>query len=445
MKFVTIYLIAFILTLLSIQQSQGFELPLDLPPESAPDRSLFEYYGSDHAEAQFTISGYVLLEQKSAPTKMQVDPQIRAQLRYMLGLMRSRANDAAALYPKWTSTIKNVKALSPGVYQVFYELKTKGVFPKGKTQYTFTLPTNPKKIFSKAQGKCNEDSSEESNFWYHWEPLRAGCPLKENADYFTVNVPLKAIENTIKSYPEYDKLADASKLIKVTMFFGFENYGHQNWSPNGGEDWGIKGFNQQRAFLTQLGFTETVWTPAQTAVLYKGKDRFVPYIAEFNYTGKVARIRIRLMLSDSGFNYNSTAFHLLLREALAKESVIVYNGHSGIGHNLDLTAIEKLRNIKFVFNPKYQILFLGSCVPYSYYTDMFFSRKKTSTDPLGSLNLDIMSYGKESVFGNVEDQALTKALTSYAASGEKLSYQVIINSSPNYFFGVNGDEDNPKK
>ena len=409
------------------------------------DTSLLEYYGSDHTEAQFTLSAYVIIEQKSPPSHAQVDPQIASQLRYMLGLMRSRAIVAAALYPKWSYVITEVKALSSGVYQVNYVLKTKGLFPTGKTRYTFTLPVNPKKIFSAAQEKCNEKAAVESNFWYHWEPLRAGCPLKENTDYFTIDTDLRVIKNTTETFPEYDKLADAAKLIKSTMFFGFENYGLQNWTPNTGEDWGIKGFRQQRAFLLKLGFTESVLTPQQVALLYKAKDKFVPYISEFSFAGSVANIRIRLILLDSGFYHNSTAFHFMLQDALAHESVIVYNGHSGIGHNLDLAAIEKFRAIKFILNPNYQILFLGSCVPYSYYTDMFFSRKKTAADPAGSLNLDILSYGKEALFANVEDQALTKALTRYATSGEKQSYQVIIKSSPNYFFGVNGDEDNPKK
>lgn len=433
MKNLNIYLISFVLTLLSAPQIKAY------------DTSLLEYFGSDHSEAQFTLSSYVLIEQKTIPTKAQVDVQIASQLRYMLGLMRSRTNEAAALYPKWSSAVTEVKALSPGIYQVKYQVKTKGVFPTGKTRYTFTLPVNPKKLFLAAQEKCTEHPAVESNFWYHWEPLRAGCPLKENTDYFTLDTELRPIANTAETYPEYEKLLDSAKVIKSTMFFGFEKYGHQNWTPDTGEDWGIKAFRQQRAFLLKLGFTESVWSPQQVAALYKAKDKFVPYITEFSFAGKVANLRIRLILLDSGFYHNSNAFHLLLQQALAKESVIVYDGHSGIGHNLDLAAIEKLRAIKFILNPKYQILFLGSCVPYSYYTEMFFNRKKTPTDPAGSLNLDILSYGKESIFGNVEDQALTKALTRYAASGEKQSYQVIIRSSPNYFFGVNGDEDNPTK
>ena len=73
------------------------------------DTSLLEYYGSDHTEAQFTLSAYVIIEQKSPPSHAQVDPQIASQLRYMLGLMRSRAIVAAALYPKWSYVITEVK------------------------------------------------------------------------------------------------------------------------------------------------------------------------------------------------------------------------------------------------------------------------------------------------------------------------------------------------
>lgn len=409
----------------------------------AYDHSLLEYYGADHTESEVTIKGTVLMEQATEPTKIQADPLIRMQMRYMLGLMRSRETKAAALYPKWSFSLTEIKKLAVGFYAVKYDLKTKGVFASGTTQYTFTIPLNPKKIFAQSKGQCMQETAVESNFWYHWEPLLGNCPLKENVEYFNYTTDLKLIANTAESYPLYDKLVDSNKIIKMTLFFGFEKYGFQNWSPEGGEDWGIRGYNQQREFLKSMGFSETIWTRQQIETLYKAKDRFIPYISEYNLAGSTANIRIRLVLADTGFAYNSTAFHMLLKDALAKESVVAYNGHSGIGHNLDLAAIEKLRTIKFTFNPNYQILFLGSCVPYAYYTEMFFSRKKSAKDVNGSLKLDILSYGKESVFANQEDHALTRALVSYAETGSKQSYQNIIRSSPNYFFGVNGDEDNP--
>ena len=197
--------------------------------------------------------------------------------------------------------------------------------------------------------------------------------------------------------------------------------------------------------MKSLGFIETIWTPKQVDAIYAAKDKFVPYISEFNLEGPVAKLRIRLVLADTGFAHNSRAFHAFLKDSLAKESVIVYDGHSGIGKNLDIPAIERLRGYKMPMNSKYQILFLGSCVPYAYYPEIFFSKKRTPQDPAGSLNLDIMTYGKEAIFGNKEDQSLTRALVRFTKDGARVSYQTMISFSHNFFFAVNGDEDNPTK
>ena len=402
-----------------------------------------EYYGSDHHEAEFTIIGFVVIEQKTPPTTAQVDSALRKQMRFMLGLMRSRTSQAAALYPKWDFHILENNKISDSSYSVKYYLKSKGIFANGVQQYTFTLPYNPKKIFATSQGLCMAKEAVESNFWYHWEPLMKGCPLKENQDYFNYTATLTPLSNTKKTYPEYAQLMDTNKTIKMTFFFGFEQYDFPKWSPDGGQDWGIIGFNKQREFLKSLGFTESTWSQAQIEKIYIAKDGFVPYISEFNLSGKTAQIRVRLILSDTGYNHNSKAFHTFLKESLENESVVVYNGHSGIGQNLNLSNIESLRGFKFRFNPNYQIYFLGSCVPYAYYTDMFFNRKKTTDDPKGTLRLDIFTYGQESSFANNEDHTLTEALVRWAQKGKKTSYQDMIDSSPNYYFGVNGDEDNP--
>lgn len=435
MKLFAIYLLSLLLFLVSFEDA------------NAQDRynDLTEYYGADHNEASFTISGVVVVNMKKEPLRENVEPLIRQQMRYMLGLMRSRTPVAAALYPKWNFSTQSVKQTSPGVWIVRYNLQAKGVFATGVTQYTFTIPYNPLTIFSDSRRLCMEKTAEESNFWYHWEPQIPGCPLIENTHYYNYTTNITPIANTVHTYPEYAKLVDANKTIKVTMLFGFENYDFPNWNPNGGEDWGIRGYNMQRDFLKRLGFSETLWTRQQVEQIYVARDGFVPYVLELNKPGNTANIRIRLVLLDSGFNHRSAAFHTFLRESLLNESVVIYNGHSGIGKNLDLNSIEKLRGFKFTFNPQYQLLFLGSCVPYSYFLDTFFSRKKTASDINGTLNLDILSYGKESVFGNSEDHQLTLALVRYGQQGIRTSYQDMIRASPNYFFGISGDEDNPQQ
>ena len=437
MKLIAIYLFSLLLFLLNFQNANA------QTEIGGSHDSLTEYFGTDHSEAEFTIQGQLKVNQTKEPTREQVDPMIRQQMRYMLGLMRSREAFSAALYPKWTFSTTAVRALAPSQWLVKYALKTKGLFNTGTTEYTFNIPYNPSTLFRDSEGKCMAKEAEESNFWYHWEPLTPGCPLVENTHYYQFTAQLTTLANTTNSYPLYEKLVDANKVIKMTMFFGFSTYNFPDWTPNGADDWGIKGYNSQRDYLKKLGYTETIWTPAQVGQLYQAKDGYVPYIVELNLPGQLANVRIRLVLLDSGYNANSKAFHALLKEALALESVVIYNGHSGIGHNLDLAAIEKLRGIKIAMNPNYQILFLGSCVPYSYYTDMFFSRKKSALDINGTLNLDIMSYGKESTFMNQEDATLTMAITRYSQNGTRTSYQTMIRASSNYFFGVNGDEDNP--
>ncbi len=444
MKLVAIYLLSLILFLFTFQKAES-SIQLIGPKKTNSNQFNTEYYGADHNEAEFNLIGLVTVIQTKEPTRENVEPLIRSQMRYMLGLMRSREVNAAALYPKWNFSTLSVKQTSVGKWLIKYNLKAKGAFASGLTQYTFTLPYNPLTIFKDSQGQCMAKEAEESNFWYHWEPLISGCPLIENVNYYTYTAQLTPITNTVSTYPEYEKLVDGNKTIKMTMFFGFENYDFPNWNPDGGEDWGIRGYNMQRDFLKSLGYTETTWTTEQIQKIYIARDSFVPYVLEFNKPGKVADIRIRLVLLDTGYSHNSTAFHTFLKESLANESVVVYNGHSGIGKNLDLASIEKLRGFKLPLNPLYQILFLGSCVPYSYYTDMFFNRKKTTQDLNGTLKLDILSYGKESIFGNQEDTTLTRAVTLYAQNGQRTTYQNMVRSSPNYFYGISGDEDNPQK
>ena len=412
--------------------------------ENNDDQYGIEYFGADHGEAEFNIIGEVRMTLSTVPTKDQADPVIRKQMRYMLGLMRSRKTNAAALYPKFTFSTLSVQ--SNGTEHIIkYNLKAKGVFKLSATEFTFTIPYKPSTIFADSQRNCMvEKNVEDSNFWYHWEPLIKGCPLQEKVHYFTYTAKLNRISNTTQTYPEYKKLVDNNKTIKMTMLFGFSNYDFQTWRPDSTlNDWGIKSFNLQKDFLTSVGFVETVWSKDQILQIYTPKDKFIPYVTEFNLSGQFANIRIRLVLLDTGLNHNSSAFHTFLRNSLAQESVVFYNGHSGIGKNLDLAQIERMRGFKFVFNPNYQILFLGSCVPYAYYTDLFFMRKKTATDLKGTLNLDILSYGQESLFGSKEDRQLTKAIMAFAKQNTVTSYQDIIRGSPNYFFGINGDEDNP--
>lgn len=421
-----------------------FLLALTLARVSQADE--FEFFSATSQESDINFTAELMLIQKSAPTKAQIDAGVRNQMRFMLGIMHSREKTAAALYPKWSFTTLETKKNADGTgYVVKYDLKSKGLFKNGTTEYTFTLPYNPNTIFRASEGKCMAKEAVESNFWYHWEPLTPGCPLKENEHYYNLKGRLTARASTTQTYPEYSRLVDADKTIKVTMFFGLADYDFQNWTPEGGDDWGIRSYNQYREFLKSKGFTEVTWTRQQVETVYKAKDGKFPYVIDATWNGPFAKIRVRMILANTGFNHNSLGFHYFLKEALAKESVIIYDGHSGIGQNMDIPSIERLRGFKMPINMNYQILFLGSCLPYAYYPEIFFNKKRSATDPTGTKNLDIFTYGQESLFGSKEDQLVMRALIRYATDGGRVSYQTIVKLGPEFFFAINGDEDNPTK
>jgi hypothetical protein len=86
---------------------------------------------------------------------------------------------------------------------------------------------------------------------------------------------------------------------------------------------------------------------------------------------------------------------------------------------------------------------LGSCAPYTYFSDFFFQKKISATDPKGTKNLDLITFADESFFGHHYEDRLTNALMSYAEKNIKQTFQVIIGTDTKYHFGINGDEDNP--
>ena len=94
-------------------------------------------------------------------------------------------------------------------------------------------------------------------------------------------------------------------------------------------------------------------------------------------------------------------FAKFLKRAIEESDVVIYEGHSGLGVNLDLETVERQlllsrdskisERIEFQ-RQKRQIFFFDSCSSYSYYLGMFEGRKDPGT-------LAVMSNGLESLFG----------------------------------------------
>lgn len=429
MKIKVLSLFSLVVTVFLSLQGQSQETP--------------EYYGADNQEAQFTVQSHTYFVGKPSESTIQSDAKAKAK--YMLGFMR-RNKPSAALYPKFIVKTVNV-ALEGSRYRVDYAIHGKGVFAPGLENYSFYIPIMSSQIYEKSQGQCftaDDDLMSSSIFWYHWNPLLPNCPLVEGTDYVKYTTRLVYLENTKSTYPEYERLFESGNL-NISSFFGLENYDQQDWNPDTTPDISARDFRNQRDYLVNTAkLSRRVWSESEVRQYYNpSAGKPIPHIEEF--TGQTAKgqIIVRLFMGNTGLEHDSKAFHIFLKSALASSQVILYNGHAGIGKNLNLSSIESARGFKMPLSQKYQILFLGSCVPYAYYTDMFFQRKVTSTDPRGSKNLDIIAFGDEAQFGNTSDRNLLIALMQYAYLGSKQSYQQIIPNNSRFYLGVNGDEDNP--
>lgn len=409
-----------------------------------------DYYGAQNQEATYRlIFDLLIFTAKNEITLKDVEKEIGGVSKFILGQMRRTPENPAASYPKYTFDVLKTTQETDGVIRATIQLNGKGVFRKNLTSYSFYIPLAPSKLWTDSKGLCSpENGVDAGNFWYHWEPRLPNCPLVLGVHYSIVTTQLYYQPNSYLTFPDYKNFDLDQGTLKATYMFGLESYTDTDWDANTSPDWGALWYRQTRDFMmSEFGFKKRAWTDAEIAELIgyqkpvDGKNW--PTIEDLTLDTRKGRIRFRLFLGVTGIHNESTAFHHILADSLFKENVVMYSGHSGIGKNVDLHRIEKLRGFSIPLSRSYQIYFWGGCVPYSYYTDLFFSRKQNLLDPQGTRNLDIIAYGNESVFTADDDTRLISALVKYMKGEKRTSYQEIIGDQDRYFLGVSGDEDNP--
>jgi hypothetical protein len=181
------------------------------------------------------------------------------------------------------------------------------------------------------------------------------------------------------------------------------------------------------------------------------RNNNLPYVEyfskKFEIKNETKTILISVFFGPTGIDERSTPFHHLFKEAMSNDSILIYSGHSGLGGHLDLNSIELIENFKMEPNKnKYQIYFFNSCSSYPYYNSLFFERKKTTSDPHGTKNLDVMVNGLATYFSVMYDTnlGLINAVESWITEKEKTSYQQLVQKMDSgNLLGVIGDEDNP--
>jgi hypothetical protein len=408
-----------------------------------------EYVASASTEAYLEFNGQVQYETTRNPTEQTLRKVIEDQLDYMVGPMSQ--SDALSV-PKGNHIVSNIVITSKerNILTISYYYRGTIVLHNGAGNiYPIVLPINPRKIFEASKVgndyPCTDEHYQtKDDFWYFWTPYRKGCNLQKGTDFYVFNANVKRYKNSKLSYPEYQNLPDALGNISVHMFFGMDDPSLDR-NPNNSTDINAENYRKFKKYLLKNGYKSTKWSAIQVSSIAKTLNGTSPYVE----TIQKGKLIYRLFFGPTGIDEDSLAFHWFYKDALENASIFMYEGHSGLGANLNLESIESSLNEKITLSNRYQIYFFNSCTSYRYYNDNYFNRKISALDPKGTKKLDILTNGLATTFYSIPyssaalSMALEKALNYASTNNVFVSYQELAKRmDSNNLFGINGDEDN---
>ncbi|QDK36189.1 hypothetical protein [Bdellovibrio sp. NC01] len=248
-------------------------------------------------------------------------------------------------------------------------------------EWHITLPYDLDNFYAE---KCTDEHySSFGDFWYFYDPFRKGCGFLQQepmAKQVVVKIaPVAKVEDTSAHFADLRGDNGNGDLFDIATINGFsdsakdsEDIGRQNWEE--GNEW-----------LRSLGFQERMVAKYQNRPVIE----FTKDLKKAD--GKIIKVRVTRLLAETGIEYKNVTFAKFFKNALEKADVVIYEGHSGLGGNLDIPALEEKAG-KITFDPKKrQLFFFDSCSSYSYYLSTFEAQKSKG-------KIDILTQGLQSYF-----------------------------------------------
>ncbi len=408
-----------------------------------------KYYGGKSTEATLRFVGNIRLE--PGLTATQKREAIDGQVQHLIGHFQAASFIAAYKNPGVLG--QNYKVIlarevaKAGAVEVSYRFEGKVNFHRNafrngnKATVPLNLPLDPAAIYQlgvvRGKNRCTDTHYDsEGDFFYFWDPDLEGCPLKGNTtDVLRLKGTLEKLENTQATYPEYDRLY-GKETLKASIFIGYID------KPTA-RDIGAVTYRNLRDSLAQQGLTlreerkqfRMSAGGSETSSGVNNRARFEGEVQ--TQLGQTLKLELTLLLAETESDNSDPTFHTHLLEAYQNSDLVAYDGHSGLGGNLDLNNLPV-----FSFKRNYQIFFFNGCSSYPYFNQNYFASK-----PGGSRNLEIITAGLPTLTSTSVSNML--AFLTPFLSGHLTSWQTIMNrieasngEEDTYLMGVNGDEDN---
>lgn len=217
-------------------------------------------------------------------------------------------------------------------------------------------------------------------------------------------------------------------------------------APESNGDHNAKNFRDVLSSLKRKGFSSRRWTSSDFQSFCKSNAAFEQTIEELSRQDGNRTVTIRMLWGITSAGSQSFPFHCLLNHAVTNSSIVIYNGHSGLGSSVFLQQLRIDLNLPFYLNKdQYQIFAFNGCSSYGYYNLDFFLEKRSEADPQGTKQIDILTNGIAGSFYDLGRMTLSlvDAVLDWSRSGQQTSYQEIIRRmKTSSMTAVNGDEDN---
>lgn len=298
--------------------------------------------------------------------------------------------------------------------------------------YELALPLDTTGFYdfnAKYDGKCGRNEYGVDTFWHDWNPKASGCTIDEADVVRAKAADIKAhAKETSDKFPEYTEMWKDGRL-DVVAIFGII-------TSNTPSDYG---YGEARRFLEgakgKLKDAKVTEDAKSASILQQqtltGKATIGGVDKDVSVTVIVVQ-ELQSVRADFDTTYD------VLSE---KADLILYNGHAGLGKNVNALA----RKGK-VAKDKYQLVLMNGCQTFAYLDTTIFDRRREANgaqnDPDGTRFLDIMGNALPGYANNLASMSST--LFAAAVTPEKpQSYRQLMETMPaSHIVVVFGEEDN---
>lgn len=381
---------------------------------------------NDGVALELRFAGEVVARAADTPRKA-----IAAQLQYLQGILTTdaRANAQAAM-----PSLTNVRETLEGdKKRITYEASLAVVWPKGSARpesYALALPKDTTALAAfnaKYDGTCGRNEYGQETFWHDFDPTASGCRL-DDADVHRATAAVRLHPQTTQGmYPEYDRVwADGS--LDVVAVFGII-------SSNTPDDEGARTRDKLIAEVSgSLQNAQRVDAPETFGVI---KDTTVT--GTIDVGGQARKVSLTALLVSEAANAGS-AFERRYADATAKADFIVYEGHSGLGKNINALA----RNTG-AQPGKYQLMYLYGCQTLAYLEPAMHEKRialnGADVDPEGTKFLDVIATALPA-YGDGGRSTIALYRTLLDTRAPKTFSEIMTGISPLHLVTVFGEHDN---